>query len=175
MPSSESTLLCTRNDVTITYECKQSTTTWRTHVKKNFQVNTFHDDFKAWMDFYSHCVCQWSYLEYEFSIYKVKLRQSNRESPWRSWCYLICMITRGLCSSNAWLFNDDVTAIGFSYWRRREFPNYARLQHDRMLPLSVMHMWSSVQRFGSFSKAIPVTSQQQCSIVFNCSFVLSVG
>ena len=54
------------------------------------------------------------------------------ESPWRSWCYLICIITRGLCSYNARLFNDDVTAIGVSYWRRREFPNYARLHRGRM-------------------------------------------
>ena len=114
------------------HECKQCTTTPRTHVKKNFQVNTFHDHFKAWKDFYRHCVCPWSYLKYTFSFYKVKLWQSNRGIPWRSWCYLICIITRGLCSYNARLFNDDVTAIGVSYWRRREFPNYARLHRGRM-------------------------------------------
>ena len=80
-PSSESTSLCTRDDVTMVHECKQSTTTSRNHVKKNFQVNTFHDDFKAWMDFYRHCVCLWSYLKYTFSFYKVKLWQSNRGIP----------------------------------------------------------------------------------------------
>ena len=64
----------------------------------------------------------------------IKWNYDNRigESPWRSWCYLICIITRGLCSYNARLFNDDVTAIGASYWRRREFPNYARLHRGRM-------------------------------------------
>ena len=132
-PSSESRLLCTRDDVTMVHECKQSTTTSRTHMKKNFQVNTFHDDFKAWMDFYRHCVCLWSYLKYIFPFYKVKLWQSNRGILWRSWCYLICIITRGLCSYNAQLFNDDVMAIGVSYWRRREFPNYARLHRGRMM------------------------------------------
>ena len=62
-------------------------------------------------------------------FHSIKWNYDNRigESPWRSWCYLICIITRGLCSYNARLFNDDVTAIGVSYWRRREFPNYARL------------------------------------------------
>ena len=80
-PSSESTLLCTRDDVTMVHECKQSTNMSHIHVKKNFQVNTFHDDFKAWMDFYSHCVCLWSFLKYTFSFYKVKLWQSNRGIP----------------------------------------------------------------------------------------------
>ena len=58
--------------------------------------------------------------------------QSNRESPWQSWRYLICIITCGLCSYNAHLFNDDVMAIGVSYWWTREFPNYARLHRGRI-------------------------------------------
>ena len=67
-------------------------------------------------------------------FHSIKWNYDNRigESPWRSWCYLICIITRGLCSYNARLFNDDVTAIGASYWRRREFPNYARLHRGRI-------------------------------------------
>ena len=67
-------------------------------------------------------------------FHSIKWNYDNRigESPWRSWCYLICIITRGLCSYNARLFNHDVTAIGASYWRRREFPNYARLHRGRM-------------------------------------------
>ena len=114
------------------HECKQSMTTSRTHVKKSFQVNTFHDDFKAWMDFYRHCVCLWSYLKYTFSFYKVKLWQSNRGIPVAIVMLSNLHITRGLCSYNARLFNDDVTAIGASYWRRREFPNYARLHRGRI-------------------------------------------
>ena len=39
---------------------------------------------------------------------------------------------RGVCSYNARLFNNDVTAIGVSYWQRREFPNYARLNRGRI-------------------------------------------
>ena len=67
-------------------------------------------------------------------FHSIKWNYDNRigESPWRSWCYLICIITRGLCSYNARLFNHDVTAIGASYWRRREFPNYARLHRGRI-------------------------------------------
>ena len=67
-------------------------------------------------------------------FHSIKWNYDNRigESPWRSWCYLICIITRGLCSYNARLFNDDVTAIGVSYWRRREFTNYARLHRGRI-------------------------------------------
>ena len=113
-------------------ECKQSTTTSSTHLKKNFQVNIFHDGWKVWMDLYRHCVCPGSYLEYAFSIYKAKYDNRIGESPSRSWCYLICIINRGLCSYNARLFNEDVTAIGVSYWRRREFPKYARL-HRRLI------------------------------------------
>ena len=81
LPSSESTLLCSRDDVTMVHKCKQSTTTSRTHVKKNFQVNTLHNNFKAWMDFYHHCVCPWSYLKYAFSIYKVNLWQTIQGIP----------------------------------------------------------------------------------------------
>ena len=67
-------------------------------------------------------------------FHSIKWNYDNRigESPWRSWCYLIYIITRGLWSYNARLFNDDVTAIGVSYWRRREFQNYARLHRGRM-------------------------------------------
>ena len=72
-------------------------------------------------------------------FHSIKWNYDNRigESPWRSWCYLICIITRGLCSYNARLFNDDVTAIRVSYWRRREFPNYARLHRGRMTHICI--------------------------------------
>ena len=113
-------------------ECKQSTIKSSTHVKKNFQMNTFHDGLKVWMDLFRHCICTGSYLKYAFSIYKAKYDNRIGESLWRSWRYLICMITHGLCSYNAWLFNDDVTAVVVSYWRRREFPNCAWLHRGRM-------------------------------------------
>ena len=132
-PSSECTSLCTRDDVTMVDELKQSTTTPITHMKKNLPMNTFHDGLKAWMDLYRHCVYPESYLRYAFSIYKAKYDNRVGESPWRSWRSLVCIITRGLCFYNARLFNDDVKAIGVSYWRRREFPNYARLHLGRML------------------------------------------
>ena len=132
---SESTLLYTRDDVTIVDERKQSMTTSSTHVKKYFQMNTFHGGLKPWMDLYRHCVCPGSYLKYAFLIYKAKLWQSNRGFPVATVTYLFCIITRGLCSYNARLFNDDVTAIGVSYWRRREFPNYARLYRGRIYHL----------------------------------------
>ena len=64
-------------------------------------------------------------------MYVAKLWQLNRGIPSRSWRYLICIITRGLCSYNARLLNDDATAIEV-YWRRREFPNYARLHRCRI-------------------------------------------
>ena len=113
-------------------ECKQSTTPSTTHVKINIQVNTFQSGLKAWMDLYRHCICPASYLNYEFSIYQAKLCQSNRGIRSRWWHYLICIITHGLCSYNARLLNDNVTAIEVSYWWRREFPNYARLHRGRM-------------------------------------------
>ena len=71
-PSSESTSLCMRDDVTIVDECKQSTTTLSTHVKKNFQMNTFHAGLKSWMDLYRHCFFPGSYLKYALSLSKVK-------------------------------------------------------------------------------------------------------
>ena len=124
------TSLC--DDVTMVDECKQSTTTSSTHVKKHFQVITFHDGLKAWMDSYRHCICPGSYLKYAFPICKAKYDNRIGESLWRSWRYLICIVAHGLCSYNARLFNDDVTAIGVSYWWRREFPNYARLHPGRI-------------------------------------------
>ena len=41
-----------------------------------------------------------------------------------------------------WLSNNDVTAIGVSYWRRRESPNYARLHRGRMVFYSI-HVYFS--------------------------------
>ena len=73
-PSSESTSLCTRDDVTMVDECKQSTTTSSTEVKKDFQMNTFHAGLKAWMDLYHHCVCPGSYLKFAFSLSKQNMR-----------------------------------------------------------------------------------------------------
>ena len=112
-------------------EFKQSTTTSTTHVKKNFQVNTVHGGLKAWMDLYRPG-CPGSYLKYAFSIYVAILWQLNRGIPSLSWRYVICIITRGLCSYNARLSNDGVMAIEVSYWRRREFPNYAQLHRGRI-------------------------------------------
>ena len=107
-PSSESTLLCMRDDVTMIHECKQSTATSRTHETKIFLVNTFHDAFKAWMDFYRHCVCSWSYLKYAFSIYNVKSWQSNRGIP-----AVIVMLSN--LHNYPWFVLPQRTA--FQWWR----------------------------------------------------------
>ena len=48
------------------------------------------------MDLYCHYVCPGSYLKYAFSIYKAKYDDQIGESPWWSWCYLICIITHRL-------------------------------------------------------------------------------
>ena len=90
------------------HECKQSTTTSRIHVKKNFQVNTFHDDFKAWMDFYRHCVCLWIYLKYTFSFYKVKLWQSNPGIP-------VAIVMLSNLHNYPWVVLLQRTA--FQWWR----------------------------------------------------------
>ena len=107
-----STSLWTCDDVRMVDECKQTwprqAPTWR----KYFQMNTFHYSLKEWMDLYRHCVYQGSYVKHEISIFKVNSDNQNGESPWRPWRFLICILTRGLCSYNARLFNDDVTAIG---------------------------------------------------------------
>ena len=132
-PSSESTSLCTRDDVTMVDECKQNTTTPSSHMNNNSQINTLHDGLKAWMDLYHHCVCPGHYLKCAFSIYKARYDHRIGESPWWSWRYLIRIITRGLCSYNAQLFNDDVTAIRVFYWWRRGFPNYTRLNRGRLV------------------------------------------
>ena len=95
-------------------------------------MNTFHDGLKAWRDLYRYCVCPGSFPKYVSSIYKVKYVNQIGESPLRSWRYLICIITRWLCSCSARLINDDVMAIGVSYWRRREFSSYARLHRSWM-------------------------------------------
>ena len=71
-PSSESTSLCMRNDVTMVDECKQKTTTSSTYVKKNFLMNSFPDGLKAWMDLYRQCVCRGSYLKCAVSMFKAK-------------------------------------------------------------------------------------------------------
>ena len=113
-------------------ECKQSTTTSSTHVKKNFQMNTFHDGLKAWIDLYCHPACPGSYLKYAFSINKANMTIESGNPPWQSLHYLICIIICGLRSYNVWLSNDDITAIGVSYWWRKEFSNYAQFHRGRM-------------------------------------------
>ena len=142
------------------YECEQSKTTSSIHMKKNIEVNTFHDGLKVWMDLYRHCVCPWSYLKYVISI---EIWQLSRECPWRSWRYLIWIITRGLCSYNARLFDDYVTAIGVSYWRKMEFPNYARLHRGKIYnTLSNLHFyWLTLQN-----------RSRKCGIVSLASTVL---
>ena len=74
---------------------KQSMITSSTHVKKNFQMNTFHNGLKSWIDLYRHSACPGSYLKYAFSINKEKYDNRIRESPWQSLYYLICIITVG--------------------------------------------------------------------------------
>ena len=91
------------------------------------------------------------------------------EYPWRSWCYLICIITRGLCSYNARLFNDDFTAIGLSYWRRREFPNYARLHRGRM---TYHRMCSVAFTWGHFLKS--TLEHKQCFFLKRDYVIFSV-
>ena len=59
---------------------KQSTTTSSTHVKKNFEMNTFRDGLKSWIDLYRHRACPGSYLKYAFSINKDKYDNWIRES-----------------------------------------------------------------------------------------------
>ena len=81
-----------------------------------------------------------------FSI-QSEIWQSNRGSQWRSWRYVRCIITHGLCSYNARLFNDEVTAIVVSYWRRREFPNYARPYRCRICHDSEVKKINNVKSF----------------------------
>ena len=66
-PPIELVSLCTRDDVTMIDECKNSTPTSSTHVKKNLQMNTFHE-----LESMNRCECQVSSLKYVFSIYNVK-------------------------------------------------------------------------------------------------------
>ena len=106
-------------------ECKQSTTTSSNHVKKNFEMNTFHGGLKTWMDIKPPlCMVQ----EVIWSKHFQSIIESGNPRG-----YLICIITRGFCSHNARLFNDDVTEIGVSYWQRREFPNPARLHRGNII------------------------------------------
>ena len=80
-PSPENTSLCARDDVTMIDECKQSKTPSSTHVEKNFQTNIFHESLKAWMDLYRSCLYTGSYLNYVFSICKVKYVNRIGKSP----------------------------------------------------------------------------------------------
>ena len=119
------------------------TSQWYTNVNKarTCHAPTWRKTFK-WTHFTTISKREWisTVIVYVYEViwsihfHSIKWNYDNRigESPWRSWCYLICIITHGLCSYNARLFNDDITAIGVSYWRRREFPNYARLHRGRM-------------------------------------------
>ena len=154
----------------MTHECKQNTTTSGTHAKKNFQVNTFHDDFKAWMDIYRHCVCPWSYLKYAIATYTVKLWQSDRGIP-------VAIVTlsnlHGLCSFNAQFFNDDVTAIGASYWRRREFPNHTRLHRGRIAyqPVYLIVSCITENRLNSFG----LNCQERAGVLHGIDYILVEG
>ena len=125
--------LCMCN-VTIVDKCKHSTPTSSTHMKKTFKlINTFVS-LKVWMDLYFNCVCPVcpvSYLNYVFSIDKWNMTVKSR-NPCGDCDAVYLHITCVLCSFNAWLFNDYVTAIRLSYWQRKIFPNYARL-HGKIL------------------------------------------
>ena len=119
------------------------TSQWHTNVNKARprHAPTWRKTFK-WTRFTTISKREWisTVTVYVYGViwsihfHSTKWNYDNRigESPWRSWYYLTCIITRGLCSYNARLFNDDVTAIGVSYWRRREFPIYARLHRGKM-------------------------------------------
>ena len=100
-PCSGITSLCTRDDVTMVDECKQSTTTPTTHVKKTFKWTHFTAGWKR----------EWIYTiivyvqEVIWSMHfkSIKRNNDNRigESHRDPWRYLICIISRGLCSYNA--------------------------------------------------------------------------
>ena len=70
----------TCDDVTMVDECKQSTTMPSTHVNKNFQVNTFHDGLKAWMNLCRQCVCLESHEACIFNL-QSEIWRSNRGIP----------------------------------------------------------------------------------------------
>ena len=89
-------------------------------------------------------------------ISKARYDDRSGESPWRSWRYLICIITRDLCSNNACLFNDKVMAICVSYWRGSEFPNCARLHRGRMTYISDVYMRHDASM--SLSTTLQITS-----------------
>ena len=110
------------------------TSQWWRNVNKArpCQAPTWRKTFK-WTYFMTVWKCEWiytiihacsqSYLKYmyAFSINKAKYDNPIGESPWQSLHYLICTITRGLCSYNVRLFDDDVMAIGVSYWWEGNF------------------------------------------------------
>ena len=120
------------------------TSQWYTNVNKarSRHAPTWRKTFK-WTHFTTILKREWisTVIVYVYEViwsihfHSIKWNYDNRigESPWRSWCYLICIITRGLCSYNELLFNYDVTAIRVSYWWRREFRNYARLHRGRII------------------------------------------
>ena len=135
-----------RDDVTMVNECKQSTTTSSTHVKKNLQMNTFHDGLKAWMDLYRHHACPGSYLKYAFTINKAKYDNQIRESLWQSLHYWICITTLKYMAFRWWCHGNRV-----SYWWRREFSNYAQFQHGSMSSPAQVIMIQDNTRMGALS------------------------
>ena len=116
---SVSTLPRIRDDVTMSDECKQSIPSPNMHVNKNFQMNIFHK-FESLHSTIWWCVRSKYHLRYVSQIYKVKYEHSIKRISMEFYA-IFSKFIRGLRANNAWLWNDDVTTIEFSYWLRREF------------------------------------------------------
>ena len=130
-PSLEGMSLCTCNDATMIDECKQSTTTSSTHMKKNFQMNAFHAGLKLWMDLYLHCAFPGSYLKYALSLSKVKydnrIKNPRGDRDLYNLHNYLWVVILQRTAFQWWCHGNRV-----SYWQRREFPNYARLHRGRI-------------------------------------------
>ena len=106
-------------------------------------MKIFHDGLKSWMDLYRHCVYPGSCLKYAFSIYKTgKIWQTNRGIP-------AAIVTLSNLYNSPWVVLLQCTAFQWwlhgsrvSYWRRREFPKYTRLNCDR---ICVHWQWSTLE------------------------------
>ena len=111
--------------------CKESTTTSSNHVKKRLPNEHISRRCKG-VNGFKQSLCMPGKLS-EVCIFNPKAKYDNRiaKFPRRLWRYVICIIGHLLCCYNTRLSNDDVMAIGVSYWGRKEYPNYARLHRGR--------------------------------------------